>query len=141
MKLHITRGEYTEEMLRAGFAGKMHKEALKQGEANRKAYAAKEGIYRVQIDKLTARIRNSILTHLDDQIVKSAAGKLRGDRIWRALYLDDNKIFEKKILGDTGNITVTSIASFILQRSLMWTVRSVSRSCLFRPMLWEQQTC
>lgn len=106
VKLHITRGEYTEEMLLAGFAGKMHKEALKQGEANRKSYAAKEGIYRVQIDKLTARIRNSILTHLDDQIVKSAAGKLRGDRIWRALYLDDNKVFEKKILGDTGNITV-----------------------------------
>lgn len=106
VKLHITRGEYTEEMLHAGFAGKMHQEALKQGEANRKAYAAHEGFYRVQVEKLTGRIRNSILTHLDDQIVKSASGNLRADRIWRALYLDDSKVFEKKILGDTGNITV-----------------------------------
>lgn len=106
VKLHITRGEYTEEMLHAGFAGKMHLEAVKQGEANRKAYTAKEGIYRMQVEKLTSRIRNSILTHLDDQIVKSAVGNLRGDRIWRALYLNDDKVFEKKILGDTGNITV-----------------------------------
>ena len=106
VKLHITRGEYTEEMLHAGYAGKMHQEALKQAEANRKAYADHEGLHRVQVEKLTARIRNSILTHLDDQIVKSAAGNLRADRIWRALYLDDDKVFEKKILGDTGNITV-----------------------------------
>ncbi len=106
VKLHITRGEYTKEMLEAGYAGKLHKEALKQAQANRKAYAGKEQIYRVQLEQLTGRIRNSILTHLDDQIIKSNAGILRGDRIWRGLYLDDDKIFEKKIPGDTGNLTV-----------------------------------
>ena len=106
VKLHITRGEYTEDMLQAGYAGKMRQAAIKQGEANRKAYADHESLYRVQLEQLTARIRNSLLTHLDDQIVKSPAGRLRGDRIWRGLYLDDNKIFEKTIPGDPGNITV-----------------------------------
>ena len=106
VKLHITRGEYTEDMLKSGYAGKMRQEAIRQGERNRKAYADKEGTYRVQLEKLTARIRNSMLVHLEDQTVKSAAGRLRGNLVWRALYLDDEKVFEKTILGDTGNLTV-----------------------------------
>lgn len=106
VKLHITRGEYTEDMLKSGYAGKMRQEAIRQGERNRKAYADKEGTYRVQLEKLTARIRNSMLVHLEDQTVKSAAGRLRGNLVWRALYLADEKVFEKTILGDTGNLTV-----------------------------------
>ena len=106
VKLHITRGEYTKEMLEAGYAGKLHREALQQAKPNRAAYAGKEALYRVQQEQLTARIRNSILTHLDEQRVKSGAGTLRGERVWRGLYLNDNKIFEKKIPGDNGNLTV-----------------------------------
>ncbi len=64
VKLHITRGEYTPEMLQAGFAGKMRREAILQGEKNRKAYAEQENLCRIQGEKLTARIRNSLLVHL-----------------------------------------------------------------------------
>ncbi len=106
VRLHITRGEYTKEMLEAGYAGRLHKEALQQAEANRKAYAQRETVYRVQLEQLTAKIRNSMLTHLEDQTVKAGTGRLRGDRVWRGLYLNDEKIFEKTIPGDTGNLTV-----------------------------------
>lgn len=106
VKLHITRGEYTPEMLKAGFAGKMRREAILQGEKNRKAYAEQENLCRIQREKLTARIRNSLLVHLEDQTVKASAGRLRGDRVWRALYLNDDKVFTKTIRGDMGNLTV-----------------------------------
>ncbi len=106
VKLHITRGDYTEEMLQAGFAGKMRREAIRQGEKNRKAYEAQESLCRVQKEKLAARIRNSVLVHLEDQTIKAATGKLQGDRVWRALYLNDDKVFTKTIRGDMGNLTV-----------------------------------
>lgn len=106
VKLHFTRGEYTDEMLNHGYGGKMRRQALEQAKNNQKAYAANEDVYRVQIDRLTSRIRNSILTHLDDQTIKSSAGKLHASRVWRALYLDDDKVFDKLQRGDSGNITV-----------------------------------
>lgn len=106
VKLHITRGDYTDDMLEKGFAGKMHKEALAQAKENRRLYEEKINVYRTATDRLTSRIRNSILTHLDDQTVRATTGVLQTDRIWRALYLDDDRIFEKIIRGDTGNITV-----------------------------------
>lgn len=106
VKLHITRGEYTEEMLKAGFAGKMRREAIQQGEKNRKAYEEQEDLCRVQREKLAARIRNSVLVHLEDQTIKAATGRLQGERVWRALYLNDDKVFTKTIRGDMGNLTV-----------------------------------
>lgn len=106
VKLHITRGEYTDDMLAKGYGGKMRRQALDQGRANVKAFEANASVYRVQTEKLTARIRNSILTHLDDQTIRSSAGKLRASRIWRALYLDDDRVFDKVQRGDSGNITV-----------------------------------
>ena len=106
VKLHITRGEYTEDMLTKGYAGKMRKEALKQAENNRKSFENDIGHYRVTIEKLTDKIRNSILTHLDDQTIKSTVGVLNASKIWRGLYLDDDRIFTKEQKGDSGNITV-----------------------------------
>ncbi len=106
VKLFVTRGECTDDMLEKGFAGKMRKEAIEQAAKNEKAYHDKEQVHRIQVDRLTSRIRNSIMTHLDDQHVKSPTGALQGNRVWRALYLNDPKVFDKTILGDTGNITV-----------------------------------
>jgi len=106
VKLHITRGEYTEDMLEKGYAGKMHKAAIEQAKANEKAYEERRQRYHTQIEKLTERIRNSLLMHLDDQVVKSSYDRLNAGRIWRALKLGDDKVFDHTIRGDSGNLTV-----------------------------------
>lgn len=106
VRLHFTRGSYTDEMLDSGYAGKMHREALRQKERNEKAFQENEAVHRLQIERLTSRIRNSLLSHLDDQVVKSQTGKLAVRRIWRGLYLNDDRIFDKTLRGDTGNLAV-----------------------------------
>jgi len=88
------------------YAAKMRRAALEQAKSNEKAYAANCAIYRVQIEKLTGRIRNSLLTHLDEQTVKSVTGRISVARVWRALYLGEDKIFDRTIPGDSGNLTV-----------------------------------
>lgn len=106
VKLHITRGELPEQTSSGAYAAKMRRAAQEQAKSNEQAYAAERGQYRVQIAKLTDRIRNSMLTHLEEQTVRGTAGRIEPDRIWRALYLDDDRVFRKTIPGDTGNLTV-----------------------------------
>lgn len=109
VKLYFTRGVYKENEesgARAGYARKIRQDAAQQAKGNRTAYEKEIAIHRTQIEKLTARIRNSILTHLEDQTVRSNAGQIEAARIWRALYLDDDRVFDKILRGDTGNITV-----------------------------------
>lgn len=106
VRLHFTRGSYTEEMLRSGFAGKMRRAAIGQAEKNKKAFAERERVYRTQIERLTSRIRNSLLTHMDDVVVKSNHDRLEGRLVWRACELGDDKVFSHRIPGDNGNLTV-----------------------------------
>lgn len=104
--LHITRGDYTDDMLEKGYAGKMKKQAIAQAKANEEAFEANIQHYHTQIEKLTERIRNSMLVHLDDQTVKSSYDRLNAGRVWRALELDDDRVFDHVIRGDAGNLTV-----------------------------------
>ena len=107
VKLHITRGDYSEMAQGSkSYAVKIRKQAEEQCGSNTKAYGKNADLHRVQIEKLTARIRNSLLMHFDEQSVKSVTGKLRAVRVWRALYLNDGKVFDKVLPGDNGNITV-----------------------------------
>lgn len=106
VRLYFTRGSYDPATLEHGFAGKQHKLALEQAKRNREAYLAMEARHRLQIQRLTQRIRNSLLTHLDDQQIRTNAGTLVPRKIWRALYVEDDRIFEKTIPGDPGNLTV-----------------------------------
>ncbi len=105
--LHVTRGDYTQEMLESGgYAGKMHKQLLEQEKKNLQKYEQNLTRHTIALDKLTARIRNSLMTHLDSQIVQSSSGQIRPSRVWRAVELDDDRIFQKEMRGDNGNITV-----------------------------------
>ncbi len=105
--LHFTRGEYTPEMLAAGgYAGKMHARLIEQEKLNTAAYDKQAVHHRLALEKLTGRIRNSMMTHLDAQDIRSNAGSIDAGRIWRAVHLDDDRIFTKEIRGDNGNITV-----------------------------------
>ena len=104
--LHFTDGAYDEDMLKSGFAGKMRKQAVEQAKENEAAFQENIAKYRVTILRLTNRIRNSMLMHMDSQVVKSNAGRLDTSLIWRGLELDDDRIFRKVLPGDNGNLSV-----------------------------------
>ncbi|WP_130838594.1 hypothetical protein [Lachnoclostridium sp. Marseille-P6806] len=112
IRLHITRGEADSEAggamseTRRSYAGKLREEALRQREHNEQSFRAGESVFRVQIMRLTARLRNSLLSRLDERSLRGQTGTLNGGRVWRALYLGDNRIFEKTAREDAGNLTV-----------------------------------
>lgn len=104
--LYFTNGDYDEAMLNESFAGKQLAQAVAQRDENVKQYRAGEARHRVTIDRLTSRIRNSVLMHMETQRVHAPTGQLLPNRIWRGLYLNDDTIFRKEIKGDEGNLSV-----------------------------------
>ncbi len=105
--LHITRGDYTKKMAeQEDYAGVQRREAIAQEKKNLEAYHANEDTCRFAIEKLTERIRNSMLVQMDDQVVKAPSGRLAANRIWRQLTVADDKIFDKTLRGDNGNLSV-----------------------------------
>lgn len=103
--LHITRGIDDGKKVR-GYAGEQRKVATAQHRANLAHYHAHLSQNHMTISRMTDRLRNSMLTRLDISIIKSATGSLVPSRLWRATHLRDTKVFEKKILGDTGDIAI-----------------------------------
>ena len=93
-------------MLNDSFAGKQLAQAVAQRDENVKKYREEEARHRVTIDRLTSRIRNSVLMHMETQRVHAPTGQLQPNRIWRGLYLNDDTIFRKEIRGDEGNLSV-----------------------------------
>lgn len=104
--LYFTNGDYDEQMLQQGFAGKQLQLAVDQRKINQEKFHEQEQKHRVTIDRLTSRIRNSVLMHMETQRVHAPTGQLQANRIWRGLYLDDDTVFTKEIKGDTGDISV-----------------------------------
>ena len=75
-RLYVTRGEYGQELpaeTAGSYVRRMRREVLQQREKNEKAFAGNRGLYRVQMEKLTARIRNSVMKQLDEQAVRRHA--------------------------------------------------------------------
>jgi len=103
--LHFTRGE-PDELPVKGYAVVQRRAAEEQEKRNRAYYEENLARNRAAIDRLTSRLRNTMLTQLETTAVKSSAGRLVGGRIWRGVYLNDNKIFEKDLRGDAGNLSV-----------------------------------
>ncbi|MEI3100486.1 MAG: hypothetical protein V8T45_01215 [Oscillospiraceae bacterium] len=58
------------------------------------------------ISKLSEKIQNSVLLHLEPTDVKSNSGKLSGELVWRAAKLEDPKVFTKTEQGDKGNLDI-----------------------------------
>jgi hypothetical protein len=104
--LHFTRGGYDSKMLANGYAGAQKRAALKQVAKNQAYYQENLAKNRNAINRLTNRMRNSLLTQLESTTVKSAAGRLNGGRVWRGVCLDDDKIFDRELRGDAGNLSV-----------------------------------
>ena len=89
-----------------GYAGAQRKAALKQMEKNETAYEADLTRHRATIVRLTARIRNAMMAYLQPTVVRSASGTLDAGRIWRGLYLNDDKVFTRVLQSDPGDLCV-----------------------------------
>ena len=103
-RIFFTRGEDEEKV--TGFAAKMRKEMKKQREKNEAAFFSNMKVNNAAISELTHRIKNALLTQLEPTAVCSKTGKLRPSLVWKALYLNNNKIFEKQVAEGSGNISV-----------------------------------
>lgn len=99
--LHFTRGEFDDNE----DAVYQKNVALKQREKNKKHYKENFARNSNSISKLTNRIRNTMLVNLESS-TKSKAGKLVSGKIWRNIYLHDDKVFIKSLQEDIGNLTV-----------------------------------
>ena len=91
--------------LRSQYA-KKRKGVLKQMEFNRAAYEADALRNRNTILRLTARIRNALMTYLQPTVTRTSFGTLDAGRVWRGVYLDDDKVFSRILQTDPGDLCV-----------------------------------
>ena len=89
-----------------GYTANRRKDAIKQMDANRVAYKADAIRNRNSIIRLTARIRNALQAYLQPVTVRTSSGTLDAGRIWRGVYLNDDKVFTKVIQNDPGQLSV-----------------------------------
>ena len=89
-----------------GHSAERRKAALKQMKANRAAYEADALCNRNSILRLTERIRNAMIAYLQPTVSRSASGTLDIGRVWRGLYLDDDKVFTRIMQSDPGDLCV-----------------------------------
>ena len=67
-----------------------------QTERNRSYYHKIYNFILVLISRLTDQIRNSILIHQQPDVLPGRGGNLDTTRVWRAKYLQDDRIFHTK---------------------------------------------
>ena len=58
------------------------------------------------VNKLTERIRNAILLQLEPTVYRTRAGNLLAGKVWRNVYLHDERIFEKTSDSQLDTLTV-----------------------------------
>ena len=104
--LYYTQGDDEPDRRLKGYAAAQRRNALRQAEKNREAYEADAVRHRASIVRLTARIRNAMLAYLQPTVVRPASGPLDPGRIWRGVYLDDDKVFTKIQQSDPGQLAV-----------------------------------
>lgn len=104
--LHFTRGEPSREIILNAFEALQKQKEARQIEKNRQFFYANLAKNRIAIAKLTGEVQNSVLMHLQPVEVRSGTGKLCGGKTWRAVKLDDDKVFTRTEQDDIGNLSV-----------------------------------
>lgn len=118
-KLYFARGGDDLDKSARGYAGAQRRAALKQMVKNKAAYNANLTCNRASIARLTARIRNAMLAHLQPTVVRTSTGILDAARVWRAAALDDDKVFNRTLRSDPGDLCV----DILLDSSTSQTLR------------------
>lgn len=104
--LLFTRGEIEKSKIQNAFEALQKEREALQIVKNRRSFEDALPRNMTSIAKLTEKIRNSVLLHLEQTDVKSNSGTLNGGLVWRASALDDNRVFTKSERGDKGNLSV-----------------------------------
>ena len=73
---------------------------------NRAYYRRHLAQNRVQIEKLSTRIMNSLLLHMQQAPVKARTGRLNQALAWRGAMLNDGRIFTRTENGNAGDMSV-----------------------------------
>ncbi len=104
--LHFTKGKAVEGKIQNGFEALQKSKEVLQKANNRKVYKENLAQNRTAVAKLAGKIQNSILLHLQPSPIKANSGTLNGSNVWRAVYLNDDKVFIKDEQNDMGNLSV-----------------------------------
>ena len=102
----VTGGEKGSAKIQNGFEALQREREAKQIAANRRFFTDHLAERRTAIDALSAKIRNSVLLHLQPSPLRSGAGELEAGRAWRALRLNDGRVFLREEQGDAGELSV-----------------------------------
>jgi len=105
-RLYYAKGSAEYDRKLRGHYAQRRKAALKQMAANRAAYEADALRHRNSIIRLTARIRNAMMAYLQPTVSRTTSGALDVGRVWRGLYLDDDKVFTRVMQSDPGELCV-----------------------------------
>ena len=102
----ITRGEKGSAKIQNGFEALKREREAKQIESNRLFYTKHLAQRRTSIERLSGKIQNSVLLHLQPSPVRANSGALEGGRAWRALHLNDERVFIREEQNDVGDLSV-----------------------------------
>lgn len=89
-----------------GFEALSRQREAAQIESNKNYYQTNMSQNNTSILKLTSKIQNSVLLHLQPSPVKSNSGKINGSLVWRAVKLNDDRVFIKNEQDDMGDLCV-----------------------------------
>lgn len=89
-----------------GFEALARQREAAQIERNRKFYQNHLVRNKIAVSKLTAAIRNSVLLHLQPSPVRSNSGTLNGGLAWRAVQLNDDRVFTRMENDNMGDLSV-----------------------------------
>ena len=105
--LLITSGDRPDAaQIRNGFEALSRQREAAQIVKNHASYDASLAQNRSAIAKLSSKIQNSALMHLQPAIIRANSGRLDGGRVWRALSFGDSRVFRKTEHDDIGGLSV-----------------------------------
>lgn len=104
--IHFTRGLSADRSIPKGYVGAQKKANIKRTVRNRAFYREHLVQNQMTINRLTSQLRSSLLTQMDANAARANAGQLEAGRVWRGLYLQDNKIFARNANNTLGSLSV-----------------------------------
>ena len=105
--LLFTRGEKPPaSQIQNGFEALSRQREAAQIARNRAFYEANRIRNQIAVASLASAIQNSVLLHLQPAPVKSNSGSLNAGSVWRALYLEDDRVFTRLENDNMGDLSV-----------------------------------
>lgn len=105
--LLVTRGDRPDAAgIQNGFEALSRQREAAQIERNRASFKADIAHNRTSIARLTEKIQNSVLLHLQSSPTRANSGILEGGRVWRAINFGDERIFTRSEADDSGGLSV-----------------------------------